>query len=198
MDNKKTSFYILLVFCLLSLVAAAYFSFMLWSRSNQKTNIVTTPKVGKPEDSITKEIISDNQGFIYYVNGTFPNGLQKYGSGILLRGEFFVKGFSSSRGIPVYVGTLNGNTLLGSYTGSFQGSVTWAGVPTDTLKDIIKPNLPVNLKVMRTLTGDVPNDSYVNDVQSLFDNISNTMKNGTGYEIPISFNLPVSALGIVK
>jgi hypothetical protein len=197
MDNKKVFFSILLGFFFLSLLAVGYFSYMLWFKPNQKVNVTITPKINLPGDSIVKDLISNNGGFIFYINGTFPHGLEAYGTGTLLRGEFFIKGYSSSQGIPVYIGAKDGYSTLGIYDGSFQNSVTWSRVLTSALPEVIKPNDPINLKITYHLTGN-ETDNYLNDVQNVFTNISNAMKNGSKYEVPLGFNLATESLGILK
>jgi hypothetical protein len=199
MDNKKVTFFVVLGFFLLSLMAAGYFLYRLWVGMRQEKATVTTPtsKVNLQSDSIVKETLLNNGGFIYEIQGSFANSLEKFGNSPLLRGEFVVKGDPSNQKIHVYLGSISGYCFLGTYSGSFNGGSTWSRVPTVTIPKIIKPGVPVKLKLTYSFTGEAGKGAF-NDLQNILDDYSKAINNGREYKIPVDFNLSTESFGIIK
>jgi hypothetical protein len=197
MDNKKVTFFVVLGFFLLSLMAAGYFSYRLWvGTRSEKTAVVTpTPKTNLPNGSIVKKILSNDGGVMYEIQGSFVNSLEKFGTG--LKGKFVVKGDSSNQKIPIYLGTLDGYSTLGTYSGSFNSGSVWERVPIATILETVKPGASVRLRLTYYLTEKVSKSAFT-DFQSILDSFSDALSNGREYKVPVDFYLSIDSIGIIR
>ncbi len=208
MDSKKIVLFILFPLFFLAAVAVGYFYIklngvpasltqLIPGKVSQKVEI--TQNISSSGNPIVKSPFADKSGVIYEMEGKFVKPPIKTDYGPLLKGEFVLKGDQKERTILAFVGAGDGNTFLGTYDKSFNGSSVWKAVPTDSLLNMIKPDEIIRLKSTLKSSGSAGDIDYFNQVQEVLDTLSKEIQSGNYvYKIPSSFQITAEGVEIIR
>lgn len=103
-----------------------------------------TGQPGTPPTSV-KKLPFINGATVYILKGRFIAKPSYQGD--LLRGEFVIDEDPFAARVPVIMTARDGNINVGRFQGSLTGSSTWKLEPTETLRELIEPNAPAQLRI---------------------------------------------------
>ena len=159
---------------------------------------VIKPLVNQPGNPIQKYISSDNLGFTYEIEGSFPSGLSSREDG-LLTGRFEIRGDTGKRQLKTMIGTLAGYGLLGIYEGSFSQKVVWDDVPLSELGGRIQAGEAVRIRIEVKFERQDGISDFARRTQETVDALAVEMNSGNAeLQIPSDFTLVTNGVGIIR
>lgn len=199
---KKRTFFLLIAFLFVLLAIASIYLFLRIKQSAPDYYDESLSNVGKtninplPGDPIIKNI-STNGRVVYNIQGYFVEEPKMQGK--LFSGKLVVKGDELKRAIDTLIGTTHGQIIYGSYENSFDGLVTWKATSTEIVTKLIKPNVPVLVRVELEITEDRSRKEYVMEREEVMDTLIHEFQAGEfSYEIPADFILVATGLAVIK
>jgi hypothetical protein len=195
-DDKKTPLLILGILVIV-LSVAVFLLFKLYKGQPpleiSLQDVGTRQFVYNPSDTIKKYSLDNGIG--YQIEGYFDGGLTE--NGMILEGNFVLKGDTKTRRLKTYVGNNNSTVFYGKYENSFDGTSNWTTVPQSVVFKEIKSKTPVKIEVNLILDGTDFGREYVGKKELVLDRIITEMKNGQIGEIPSDFFMVAQKVGIV-
>ena len=199
MSTKKLFLIIFLLFIVMVLGNAFL---LLQLKTSQLTS--SLEEVGKNSvthytgDPIVKNLIPEEKGVVYDLQGTFVDGLEVT-EGKLLLGSFIVNGDPLERKIRVYVGGVDGNVFFGTYEKSFEGDSNWKSVPSSVVVELVEPTQPVVIRFRHEFSGAEGEREYLKKYEDVLDVLIREFQTGDfQYEILSDFILASTRLGVVR
>jgi flagellar basal body-associated protein FliL len=199
---KKRTLFLLIAFLFVLLGVASIYLFFRIKQNAPDYYDESLSNVGKtyidslPGDPIIKNI-STNGRIVYDVQGYFVEEPKMQGK--LFSGKLVIKDDELKREINTLIGTTYGQIVYGIYENSFDGLVTWKATSTEVVTKVIKPNVPVLVRVELEITEDRSRKEYVKEREEVMDTLIHEFQAGEfSYEIPADFVLVATGLAVIK
>jgi len=200
---NKRKIFVLVGFLFLLLAALSVYLFILLKGKPTPSEKQALEEVGKtlfaprPDVPITKTITTEKDGIVYELEGKFTGKLEK--SDKLLTGTFVLKNDPLERRIRVFVGRINGNTLFGTYDGSFNDESTWKSTSSDIVLELVKVGEPVRIRINLPLNDNLGLKKYTKEREDVLDTLIREFQiDEFSYEIPADFVLVADRLGVIR